>query len=233
MSALILQQFKGQNLRIVQQEGEPWFVLADLCAALDIKQPVRVAARLEADEKGVNPIHTPGGVQQMTVVNESGLYAVILRSDKPQAREFRKWVTGTVLPELRKTGQYGAPTAQPDFSALERLAGITAQAIEVRVEAKAQEVKAELRAEVDARFGDLPIQGTQVGDIYRRGQRLGELMGGGKRERGAAWRSFNHRFGLASYRDLPARLYGDAVAFLDDQIKNHEPAPTLKFTAGA
>lgn len=229
MSAFILQQFKGQNLRIVQQDGEPWFVLADLCAALGLRAPHRVAARLDDDEKGSHSVTTPGGQQEMTVVNESGLYAVILRSDKPEVREFRKWVTGTVLPELRKTGRYTMTPAQPDFSALERLAGITAQAIEVRVEAKAQEVKAELRAEVDARFGDLPIQGTQVGDIYRRGQRLGELMGGGKRERGAAWRSFNQRFGLASYRDLPARLYGDAVAFLDAQIKSYEAPATLKF----
>lgn len=222
----ILQQFDGKQVRIIQQQDGPWFNLSDLCRVLGMSNPSVVASRLEENERAKLDL---GGANDFWAVNESGLYAVIFRSDKPVAQKFRHWVTGTVLPELRKTGQYTMTPAQPDFSALERLAGITAQAIEVRVEAKAQEVKAELRAEVDARFGDLPIQGTQVGGIYRRGQRLGELMGGGRRERGAAWRSFNQRFGLASYRDLPARLYGDAVTFLDAQITAYDAPATLKF----
>jgi len=88
--------------------GEVGFVLADLCTAVAIANPRNVAARLDDDQKGVRPVDTLGGTQQMTVVSEAGMYEVVLRSDKPEAVAFRRWITGTVLPEIRKTGQYGA-----------------------------------------------------------------------------------------------------------------------------
>lgn len=93
-------------MRMVQKGGEPWFVLADLCKVLELSTPSKVSERLDQDEKGVSLIHTLGGAQKVTVVNESGMYSVILRSDKPQAKPFRKWVTSEVLPSIRKTGKY-------------------------------------------------------------------------------------------------------------------------------
>lgn len=81
-------------------------VLADLCKVLELSTPSKVSERLDQDEKGVSLIHTLGGAQKVTVVNESGMYSVILRSDKPQAKPFRKWVTSEVLPSIRKTGKY-------------------------------------------------------------------------------------------------------------------------------
>lgn len=98
--------FREKEVRTIQNNGEPWFVLADVCKVLELTTPKKVADRLDADEKGVSLIHTLGGQQNMTIINESGLYAVILRSDKPQAKAFRKWVTSEVLPTLRKTGTY-------------------------------------------------------------------------------------------------------------------------------
>lgn len=105
---LNLQTFTyGENaIRVIDLEGEPWWVLADVCRVLELTTPARVAERLEDDEKGMSLIHTPGGPQNMTVINEPGLYSVILRSDKPQARDFKRWVTHEVLPAIRKTGQY-------------------------------------------------------------------------------------------------------------------------------
>jgi prophage antirepressor-like protein len=73
-----------------------------------------LAKSLDDDEKGVENIYTPGGPQQMSVINESGLYTLILRSNKPAARPFRKWVTAEVLPAIRKTGSYQQPGADPD-----------------------------------------------------------------------------------------------------------------------
>lgn len=99
-------QFEQNEVRMVQKGGEPWFVLADLCKVLELSTPSKVSERLDRDEKGVSLIHTLGGAQKVTVVNESGMYAVILRSDKPQAKPFRKWVTSEVLPSIRKTGKY-------------------------------------------------------------------------------------------------------------------------------
>lgn len=108
----IVQQFRGQNIRIAEVDGEFHFVLSDVCAALGIKQPVRVASRLEADEKGIAVVATRGGPQRLLTVNESGLYAVILRSDKPEATEFRKWVTSELLPAVRR-GAIALDTGKP------------------------------------------------------------------------------------------------------------------------
>ncbi len=78
----------------------------ELCRALDIANPRQAFARLEADEKGVSIVDTPGGRQEVNVVNESGMYALIFSSRKPQAKAFRRWVTAEVLPALRETGSY-------------------------------------------------------------------------------------------------------------------------------
>lgn len=98
--------YNSAQVRTVEKGGEPWFVLKDVCEILGLGTPARVAERLDDDEKGMSQIHTPGGKQEMTIISESGLYNVILRSDKPEAKPFRKWVTGEVLPSIRKTGSY-------------------------------------------------------------------------------------------------------------------------------
>lgn len=106
-----IQVFEYQNskVRTVDMDGEAWFVLKDVCAVLGINNNRMAADRLDDDEKGVSLIDTLGGKQEMVIVNESGLYHVILRSDKPEAAPFRRWVTNDVLPAIRKTGSYNAP----------------------------------------------------------------------------------------------------------------------------
>lgn len=101
--------YQSNEVRTIQKDGEPWFVLKDVCQILGLGTPAKVAERLDPDEKGVNQIHTPGGKQEMTCINESGLYNVILRSDKPEAKPFRKWVTSEVLPAIRRHGAYMTP----------------------------------------------------------------------------------------------------------------------------
>lgn len=96
------------EIRVIEQNGEPWFVLADVCKVLELSNPSKVAQRLDVDERSNFKLGRQGnGV----IINESGLYAVILRSDKPQAKPFRKWVTSEVLPTIRKTGEYKAKPA--------------------------------------------------------------------------------------------------------------------------
>ena len=85
-------------------------MLADVCRVLGIQNSRDVVKRLDEDEKGVDLIDTPGCPQEMTVINESGLYSVILRSDKPQAKSFKRWVTHEVLPSIRRTGRYEMET---------------------------------------------------------------------------------------------------------------------------
>ena len=100
--------YNGNEVRTIIKNGSPWFVLKDVCDILemDTKQIKKVADRLDDDEKGRNQITTRGGMQESWIINESGLYSVILRSDKPNAKPFRKWVTSEVLPSIRTTGQY-------------------------------------------------------------------------------------------------------------------------------
>lgn len=98
--------YEGAEVRTVQIDGEPWFVLTDVCRELEISNSRMVADRLENDELMSIKLTSGGQRREMTIVNESGLYTVILRSDKPQAKPFRKWVTSVVLPSIRKTGSY-------------------------------------------------------------------------------------------------------------------------------
>lgn len=109
MNNLQVFNYNGNEVRTIQKDGEPWWVLKDVCEVLGLSSPHKVFDRLDEDEKGRNQIPTPGGEQEMTVVNESGLYNVILRSDKPEAKPFRKWVTSEVLPSIRKHGAYMTP----------------------------------------------------------------------------------------------------------------------------
>lgn len=100
-------KYEGNEVRTVIIEGEPWFVLSDLCKVLGLSTPAKVKERLG---DGVSSTHTirdsMGRTQVATIINEDGLYDVILESRKPEARKFRKWITSEVLPTIRKTGGY-------------------------------------------------------------------------------------------------------------------------------
>lgn len=103
--------YQSREVRTVIIDGEPWFVLKDVCAVLGIADHKVAARRLEEDEVCQIPLtDSLGRMQETSIINESGLYNVILRSDKPEAKPFRKWVTGKVLPSIRKTGSYGSRT---------------------------------------------------------------------------------------------------------------------------
>lgn len=119
---LIPFNYEGTAVRtVIGNDGEPRFVLADLCHVLKLGNTSMVARRLSDSMKGLSQIDTPGGSQRMTTVTEAGMYAVVMRSDKPEAVRFQEWVTGEVLPSIRKRGGYLTPEAtekaltDPDF----------------------------------------------------------------------------------------------------------------------
>lgn len=93
-------------VRVVTLEGEPWFVAADVCRALGLGNSRQTLSYLDDDEKGVITSDTLGGKQEMSTINEPGLYSLILRSRKPEAKAFKRWITHEVIPEIRKTGGY-------------------------------------------------------------------------------------------------------------------------------
>ena len=135
MNTLEVFQYGAHDVRTITVSGETWFVLADLCRVLGIANPRNVAARLDEDEKGVRLVDTPGGTQSLTVVNEPGMYQVVLRSEKPEARQFRWWITHEVLPKIRRTGSYGASPALSEDQIVAQALAITSRRVEA-LEAK-------------------------------------------------------------------------------------------------
>ena len=110
MNDLQIFKYHDSEVRTVELNGEPWFVLKDVCGVLGISNHKMTAQRLDADEVILTDLtDSMGRQQETTVINESGLYNVILRSDKPEAKPFRKWVTAEVLPTIRKHGTYMTP----------------------------------------------------------------------------------------------------------------------------
>lgn len=99
-------------VRVVECNGEPWFVASDVCRALGLGNSRMATDRLDDDEKGVISTDTPGGMQNMTVTNEPGLYTLVLGSRKPEAKAFKRWITHEVIPSIRKTGSYSVPQAE-------------------------------------------------------------------------------------------------------------------------
>lgn len=105
-SNLIPFSFEGAEVRVFDQIGELWWVLTDVCKVLEIRNSRDAADRLDDDEKGVAIIDTLGGPQEMTIINESGLWSLVLTSRKAAAKRFKKWITAEVIPSIRKTGGY-------------------------------------------------------------------------------------------------------------------------------
>lgn len=94
------------RVRVIMRCSDPWFVAKDACDCLKITNVSQACQTLDDDEKGIYKVYTLGGSQDMMLISESGLYALIMRSNKPEAKVFRKWVTSEVLPSIRKTGSY-------------------------------------------------------------------------------------------------------------------------------
>lgn len=95
------------NIRTMECDGAPWFVGKDVAAVLGYKDATKAAReRVDAEDRGVAKIDTPSGQQEMTIINESGLYALVLGSKLPTAKKFKRWVTSEVIPSIRKHGGY-------------------------------------------------------------------------------------------------------------------------------
>jgi len=105
----VFQNDQFGSVRTIIRDGEPWFVAADVCRALELGDTHKAVERLDDDEKGRSSIPTLGGAQELLMVNEPGLYALVLGSRKPEAKAFRRWITHEVIPAIRKHGGYLTP----------------------------------------------------------------------------------------------------------------------------
>ena len=109
MNDLQIFVYSGEQLRTIQRPDGLWWVLRDVCQVLGLSNPTVVASLLEDDERTKFNLGRQG---EAIIINEPGLYAVILRSDKPEAKSFKRWVTHEVLPSIRRTGGYTVPASQ-------------------------------------------------------------------------------------------------------------------------
>jgi prophage antirepressor-like protein len=112
MSNIVPFEFEGVPVRVVDQNGDPWWVLADVCFVLEHTDPSKMASRLDPDEKGTTIVRTLGGDQEMLIISEPGLYKLIQTSRKPASKRFDRWVRHEVLVSLRKTGRFVIPGAE-------------------------------------------------------------------------------------------------------------------------
>ncbi|ANJ26781.1 phage antirepressor KilAC domain-containing protein [Agromyces aureus] len=110
---IVSHAFNGVQVRAeIDEHGDPWFIAADVCRVLEHTNPTMAVAALDDDEKGLSNVETPGGAQLLVSVSEAGLYSLILRSRKPEAKAFKRWITHEVLPSIRHTGQYVAESPE-------------------------------------------------------------------------------------------------------------------------
>ena len=106
MNELQVFNFEQSQVRIIEQNGEPWFVAKDVCDVLELSDVSMTTSKLDDDEKLVQKLFVSGQNRDVITVSESGLYTLIMRSNKPEAKKFRKWITSEVLPTIRKHGAY-------------------------------------------------------------------------------------------------------------------------------
>lgn len=149
--------FKGAALRtLTDEEGEPWFVAKDVCAVLELNNVSQALTRLDGDEKSSITLNdgTPGSPNK-SIVSESGLYALVLASRKPEAHEFQRWVTHEVLPQIRKTGGYiPATDADDDMTILAKAVMIGQRTMEAQKRKIASQQSRIVELEPKARFAD-------------------------------------------------------------------------------
>lgn len=154
-------KYNEQQVRTIEKNGEPWFVGKDVAEILgysDTAQAVR--KHIDSEDKGVVEMTTPGGKQPVTIINESGLYSLILSSKLPTAKEFKHWVTSEVLPSIRKTGEYKiTPAQQNRLDIMERNSRAREASLWLRISAQ---VKSDTYRQVCASYASTVLAGREV-----------------------------------------------------------------------
>lgn len=161
--------FNGLQLRALYKNGEPWFVAADVATFLGYRKASDMTRSLLPAQKGAHTMRTPGGIQELSIINEPGLYSAIMRSRKVEAIPFQNWVTADVLPTIRKTGQYQAPQGQT----LEQRSLAVLQELMAKVDAQQAQLEV-AKPKVEAFEDFLSAEGScSVGDAAKILQRAG------------------------------------------------------------
>ena len=206
-----LQIFNNEEfgeVRTAVVNDEPMFCLIDICKALEIKNATDVAKRLDDDE--LTRLNLGSRAGETNFITESGLYAVILRSDKPNAKKFRKWVTSEVLPTIIKTGSYNKPMS-------------TAEQIKLLAQGNT-----ELSERMDRLENDMPLYGCEIDEIQSHVKRKAVNILGGKQSNAYKdastrnkvfsdmWNQLKREYGCVStYKSIKRKYIADVHDFID------------------
>jgi anti-repressor protein len=212
-----LQQFSyaGQEVRTVEVAGEPWFIAADVAGILDYRMASDMTRRLDVDDKGYAKVRTPGGEQDVVVISEAGLYDSIFRSNSEGAKPFRRWVTGTVLPTIRKTGSFHAADEAPALprsfaDALRQLADTCEQLEAVAPKAEAYDALMDASGLYSMQAAAKAL-GYGPNVLYRDLRRLGILQGNN-----LPYQRYMHHFEVktGTYRNRSQELVPTATTMI-------------------
>ena len=168
-----LQIFSNEEfgqIRTMVIDGEPWFVGKDVAEALGYERPTdTVRKRVDDEDRGISKMETPSGKQEMTIINESGLYTLVLGSKLDSAKRFKRWVTSEVLPAIRKTGSYNKPMTEAEQI---RLLAKGATELYERVD------KVEMK--IETLENDMPLYGCEIEEVSQHVRRKAVSVLGGK-----------------------------------------------------
>ncbi|MDD2267452.1 BRO family protein [Sulfuricurvum sp.] len=238
MSQIIPFNYGDKQIRVLTDEtnGDPLWVAKDVCDVLDLKDVNRSLSKLDDDEKGTQTLSTLGGNQKMAVITESGLYTLVLRSNKPEAKTFKRWVTHEVLPAIRRTGSYSvvSPDMTNMFQSNERmmndLADRQTKILRDAVDSMAMMIAdtredmravsrdvAALRLNVGTRLINAEERRTIYETITRRGIELARVHGiDPSVSTGAIFARIKSRFGLGHYTELPSDRVAEVLRFIEN-----------------
>ncbi|PWJ22814.1 prophage antirepressor-like protein [Branchiibius hedensis] len=190
---LIPFNYGDAQVRVVQIDGEPWFVASDVAKVLGYRDAEKMTRRLDDEDRGTRSVGTPGGEQNMTVISEPGLYSAVLGSQVEGAKLFKRWITHEVIPQIRRAGSYGAVKEL----SYEEMVLRTIEESQARIAAQADQIK-ELTPKANAwqRFissdGDMSASEAAKA-LTRAGHKLGglhklyELCDRSRQEGGLGW----------------------------------------------
>ncbi|MGF2617769.1 phage antirepressor [Rossellomorea vietnamensis] len=206
--------FRGQEVRTVIQKDEPWFIAADVCKVLDIKNVTQALQRLEEDERSMFNIGRQGNAN---TVNEPGLYELIFASRKPEAKLFKRWVKQEVLPSIRKTGQYSNVKVLDERTALISSLKLTAETAE-RVDSMEDQIK-ELNTKVEEQITLSSGEQRRVQKgVARRVYEFTEDRREAAKLFRELYREIKDRFGVASYKDVKKKELQSAINYIEHWI---------------
>lgn len=226
MSKIIPFEYGEKQIRVIHDEesGEPLWVAKDICNALGLTHMTNALDKLDVDEKLTVKILQSGQNRNMMVVNESGLYTLILRSNKPEAKTFKRWVTHEVLPSIRKAGSYSLQGIQPtfDLSPIYALMESQNRLLQNTLDSMAMmmaDVKSEIR-DIRANVGTRLINAEERKLIYdtviRKGRELAQQHDiDSSVSTGAIFSRLKTRFGVAHYTEIPSDSVNHAIALIE------------------